>query len=254
MTSERQLRKRPRVEYNTNGQRVYCICRGLDDGTFMIQCDGCSEWYHGECLGLEEEQVGDTFECQACLGQVVNIEKPVEPISTISVDPDLPKKKPIKEKQKTKSVKQQDKPKKVLSPSDLVRKMAQKSFIETLDQVFEQLKCSLDSRTLGLALEESLFSCHAEANECGPQYKTKFRSIQFNLKDETNMGLRMKLFGPRPSLSFDEFVRLSPEAMNEKLQAQAEEALQASLKHVFKPTRRLGFGRKEASTKVFTSN
>ena len=30
----------------------YCICRGLDDGTFMYECEDCLEWFHADCLGL----------------------------------------------------------------------------------------------------------------------------------------------------------------------------------------------------------
>jgi hypothetical protein len=46
----------------------YCTCRGSDDGTGMIQCDGCEEWYHGRCIGIEAEMLEDIqmFLCQAC--------------------------------------------------------------------------------------------------------------------------------------------------------------------------------------------
>ena len=30
-------------------QPVYCICRKPDRGDLMIQCDSCSEWFHGTC-------------------------------------------------------------------------------------------------------------------------------------------------------------------------------------------------------------
>ena len=33
----------------------YCLCRQPYDG-FMIGCDGCSEWYHGPCIGVLELQ------------------------------------------------------------------------------------------------------------------------------------------------------------------------------------------------------
>lgn len=26
---------------------VYCICRKKYDGSFMICCDGCKDWFHG---------------------------------------------------------------------------------------------------------------------------------------------------------------------------------------------------------------
>ena len=31
---------------------VYCICRKPDRGDFMIQCDTCTEWFHGTCVGV----------------------------------------------------------------------------------------------------------------------------------------------------------------------------------------------------------
>ena len=36
--------------------QVYCMCRGIDDGSFMIACDVCEEWFHGKCVGVTEEQ------------------------------------------------------------------------------------------------------------------------------------------------------------------------------------------------------
>lgn len=31
-------------EEDSDSETVYCICRGPDDGSFMICCDGCLEW------------------------------------------------------------------------------------------------------------------------------------------------------------------------------------------------------------------
>lgn len=54
-------------EESDNGP--YCICRGPDDHRFMIGCDLCDEWYHGECIGIEKE-VGELlierFVCSSC--------------------------------------------------------------------------------------------------------------------------------------------------------------------------------------------
>lgn len=30
----------------------FCICRGPDTGSFMINCDECREWYHRPCVNL----------------------------------------------------------------------------------------------------------------------------------------------------------------------------------------------------------
>lgn len=48
---------------------VYCICRKLDNGTFMIGCDGtCDDWYHGKCVGIEERDKNliDKYICPSC--------------------------------------------------------------------------------------------------------------------------------------------------------------------------------------------
>ncbi|KAL8741571.1 MAG: hypothetical protein Q9190_005832, partial [Brigantiaea leucoxantha] len=45
---------------------VFCICRGPDDHSWMIACDGpCEDWYHGRCVGMKKEQ-GDLIEKYYC--------------------------------------------------------------------------------------------------------------------------------------------------------------------------------------------
>lgn len=38
-------------------QELYCICRKPDDGTPMVCCDGCDEWYHVRCIGRHKDEV-----------------------------------------------------------------------------------------------------------------------------------------------------------------------------------------------------
>eukprot|EP00041_Stephanoeca_diplocostata_P037954 m.1461776 g.1461776 ORF g.1461776 m.1461776 type:complete len:1274 (-) comp25133_c2_seq2:2658-6479(-) len=46
---------------------VYCICRGKDDGRKMVYCDACEEWYHYECLNLDEDvELEETWVCFTC--------------------------------------------------------------------------------------------------------------------------------------------------------------------------------------------
>ena len=35
-----------------NNEILYCFCKQPDDGTIMIQCDVCDEWFHGRCVGI----------------------------------------------------------------------------------------------------------------------------------------------------------------------------------------------------------
>lgn len=31
----------------------YCLCRGPNDGSFMVGCDTCEEWFHGACVKIK---------------------------------------------------------------------------------------------------------------------------------------------------------------------------------------------------------
>lgn len=48
---------------------LYCLCRGPDDHRWMICCEGCDDWFHGECINLSKE-VGENliekFICPRC--------------------------------------------------------------------------------------------------------------------------------------------------------------------------------------------
>jgi hypothetical protein len=39
-----------------NEVKQYCWCRGADDGSPMVQCDGCDEWFHSSCMGLTKQK------------------------------------------------------------------------------------------------------------------------------------------------------------------------------------------------------
>jgi hypothetical protein len=62
----------------------YCLCRQPYDG-FMIGCDGCSEWYHGPCIGVTESQADRThkFLCVRCCVKKVFKTSAAEIASTI---------------------------------------------------------------------------------------------------------------------------------------------------------------------------
>ncbi|CAI4211193.1 unnamed protein product [Parascedosporium putredinis] len=47
----------------------YCICRGPDDHRWMICCEKCEDWFHGQCVDLDKD-IGETlverFICPNC--------------------------------------------------------------------------------------------------------------------------------------------------------------------------------------------
>ncbi|XP_053211936.1 CXXC-type zinc finger protein 1-like [Panonychus citri] len=51
-----------------NKPKAYCICRSSDSTRFMIGCDSCNEWYHGDCISITEElaKTITKFYCLMC--------------------------------------------------------------------------------------------------------------------------------------------------------------------------------------------
>uniref|UniRef100_A0A8C5QPT8 CXXC-type zinc finger protein 1 n=1 Tax=Leptobrachium leishanense TaxID=445787 RepID=A0A8C5QPT8_9ANUR len=53
-----------------NGENapVYCICRKPDINCFMIGCDHCNEWFHGDCINITEKMAKAIREwyCMQC--------------------------------------------------------------------------------------------------------------------------------------------------------------------------------------------
>ena len=47
---------------------VFCLCRLPDDGTMMIQCTGCEEWFHKKCVKLQKKSVhiNQSWYCRHC--------------------------------------------------------------------------------------------------------------------------------------------------------------------------------------------
>ncbi|RVE72470.1 hypothetical protein OJAV_G00042050 [Oryzias javanicus] len=57
-------------DYDPNA--LYCICRQKHNKRFMICCDRCEEWFHGDCVGITEvrgrllERNGEDYICPNC--------------------------------------------------------------------------------------------------------------------------------------------------------------------------------------------
>jgi len=48
--------------------KVFCFCRTNDDGSFMICCDKCDEWFHGRCVKIKRTECAyiDKYVCPTC--------------------------------------------------------------------------------------------------------------------------------------------------------------------------------------------
>uniref|UniRef100_A0AAY4E0T0 PHD-type domain-containing protein n=1 Tax=Denticeps clupeoides TaxID=299321 RepID=A0AAY4E0T0_9TELE len=62
-------------KYDSEGcdpDALYCICRQKHNKRFMICCDRCQEWFHGDCVGITEkrgrmmEKNGEDYVCPNC--------------------------------------------------------------------------------------------------------------------------------------------------------------------------------------------
>merc|ERR1712071_92 len=56
-------------ELGNNKKKLYCICRKpYDNSKFYVGCDLCSNWFHGDCVGITENmsQTMSEFVCQGC--------------------------------------------------------------------------------------------------------------------------------------------------------------------------------------------
>uniref|UniRef100_A0A146M154 CXXC-type zinc finger protein 1 n=1 Tax=Lygus hesperus TaxID=30085 RepID=A0A146M154_LYGHE len=48
--------------------QVYCVCRSTDSSRFMIGCDLCEEWFHGDCIGISKKDAKNIkqYFCEKC--------------------------------------------------------------------------------------------------------------------------------------------------------------------------------------------
>ncbi|KAL5598954.1 hypothetical protein BROUX41_003727 [Berkeleyomyces rouxiae] len=45
---------------------TYCLCQGRDDHRWMICCEKCEDWFHGECIDLDTEMGESLIEMFVC--------------------------------------------------------------------------------------------------------------------------------------------------------------------------------------------
>ncbi|TGZ85298.1 hypothetical protein EX30DRAFT_392657 [Ascodesmis nigricans] len=62
------VKKKRKRETKNGDNPLYCICRKPDTGKWMIQCEACEEWYHGDCVKVreEDEKLIDKYFCISC--------------------------------------------------------------------------------------------------------------------------------------------------------------------------------------------
>ncbi|KAI0794043.1 hypothetical protein C8Q74DRAFT_1246565 [Fomes fomentarius] len=48
--------------------KQYCLCKKPDDGSPMIRCSTCKDWFHFRCVDLTEQDASEikTYACPPC--------------------------------------------------------------------------------------------------------------------------------------------------------------------------------------------
>lgn len=74
LASDSKSIKSSQMEFNTSS-KLYCVCRSSNIDTFMICCDFCEEWFHGDCIGVTENSSKDIemFYCKRCRSSNSNL-------------------------------------------------------------------------------------------------------------------------------------------------------------------------------------
>ncbi|XP_049417155.1 death-inducer obliterator 1 isoform X1 [Epinephelus fuscoguttatus] len=76
---------------------LYCICRQKHNKRFMICCDRCEEWFHGDCVGITEargrlmERNGEDYICPNCTAKKNQVVRPATSVLSASTDIGKPK-------------------------------------------------------------------------------------------------------------------------------------------------------------------
>ncbi|KAL4065849.1 hypothetical protein J3A83DRAFT_4099230 [Scleroderma citrinum] len=73
-TKPRPTRGKPKPQNKSahdgkiNDKTSYCLCNQPDDGSPMVYCSLCNEWYHFRCvnLGLEDASELEVYVCPTC--------------------------------------------------------------------------------------------------------------------------------------------------------------------------------------------
>jgi cohesin loading factor subunit SCC2 len=71
------IRDPPPLRKNNGVRRFNCYCEKEESGErYMLNCDRCETWFHGDCVGISRETQPDRWFCDGCqLGEIVGIER-----------------------------------------------------------------------------------------------------------------------------------------------------------------------------------
>lgn len=67
---QKQIQEKIKQVKNKHRRKRYCICKeGIDDGSTMIECSVCKDWFHCRCVNVVDNTDYDNidFSCQDCM-------------------------------------------------------------------------------------------------------------------------------------------------------------------------------------------
>jgi hypothetical protein len=48
-------------------KEAHCLCREGDDGSAMVCCDSCEQWFHTRCVGIRRKKDLDALDAYVCM-------------------------------------------------------------------------------------------------------------------------------------------------------------------------------------------
>ncbi|KAH3759919.1 PHD finger protein 3 [Pelomyxa schiedti] len=234
--TKRKKRKSSDDEDGDEENKLYCFCRSKDDGSFMIQCDICEEWYHGKCVGISQRASKGikTYVCKRCESKPQGTSQPVP-----ATAPDSPKKAtakiPAKIRASVPTSSQDDVSGSDGSDSDqrarrasmpapgtktvvaspdstkvTIKGQPQKQIpITTRNSAIEKLSTILGGkRDIAEQIEAAV---HDSFSNSSKTYASKIRSLQSNLKDAKNPLLRDRIISGE--LSPEHLAQMTPQQL-----------------------------------------
>ncbi|KAL3428354.1 PHD-finger domain-containing protein [Phlyctema vagabunda] len=58
---------------STRGGPTRCVCNKADSDGFMIQCESCDNWLHGQCIGIDQRSLPPVYICAFCANTPNNL-------------------------------------------------------------------------------------------------------------------------------------------------------------------------------------
>jgi len=239
-------------------EQEYCVCRRGNDGSPMICCSHCDEWFHFKCIGLNKRAADrlDEYICQGCQakepgntkkedeeyneGQDDDEDEDDEEEDTHGDDPDAEMEAHFSdasassERPRTRTVRTKRAPLKTPRRSssgvddDPVRRHVLSTFTSIFTPLFTNQGLTADkAASYATELESELF--HALGTDPNLRaYKERFRTLHFNLKDPRNVTLHERITSGQ--LPAEEVVHMSNEALaNDAIREATEKAKRDAL-------------------------